>query len=362
MSPPTGGPASRESPSGGTTANGAGTPEVPTAPPMPIPPTSTAASGGNGPLTPPEALRALQFAVGRSVIGYEEVVRLLSISLVSEGHVLLEGVPGIAKTFLVRRFAECLQLSFKRIQFTPDMLPSDIIGAVVLNPTTTALEYRQGPIFANVILADEINRAPPKVQSALLEAMQERQVTTERGTYPLGRPFLVLATQNPLELEGTYPLPEAQVDRFLMRLSVGHPTAEEEQQILSRRRARKTDDVVVPNVLSGDEFLSIQQAAEDVEVHPAVEKYIVELVSATRGDARAEVGASPRGSLALLRLSRARALLEGRDFVLPDDVKSFAVPALAHRIIIKPEPWIRGIRGSDVVESAVGRVSVPKLP
>ncbi|MCI4354297.1 MAG: MoxR family ATPase, partial [Thermoplasmata archaeon] len=212
------------------------------------------------------------------------------------------------------------------------------------------------------LLADEINRAPPKVQSALLEAMQERQVTTERDTYPLSRPFLVLATQNPLELEGTYPLPEAQVDRFMMRLSVGYPTTEEEQQILARRKARKVDEVTVPKVLSGEEFLDVQRAAEEVEVDTALERYVVDLVAATRVDARAEVGSSPRGSLALLKLSRARALLEGRDFVVPDDVKSLAIPALAHRVIIKPEPWIRGVRGAQVVQAAVDRVAVPKLP
>ncbi|MCI4370625.1 MAG: MoxR family ATPase, partial [Thermoplasmata archaeon] len=222
-------------------------------------------------------------------------------------------------------------------------------------------EFRPGPVFTNILLADEINRAPPKVQSSLLEAMQEYQVTSERTTHPLERPFLVLATQNPLELEGTYPLPEAQVDRFLMRLSIGYPTVDEERTILARRRERKTDEVEVPGVLKPGEFVGIQRAAEDVAVDPAVESYVVDLVGATRTDPRAEVGASPRGSLALLKLARARALLEGRDYVVPDDVKSLGVPALAHRIVVKPEPWIRGVRGPAIVEAALGRVPVPKL-
>ncbi|HEV8049707.1 MAG TPA: MoxR family ATPase, partial [Thermoplasmata archaeon] len=252
-------------------------------------------------------------------------------------------------------------LGFARIQFTADLLPHDITGGEVFDTEQRTFEFRPGPVFTNILLADEINRAPPKVQSALLEAMQEYQVTSERTTHPLERPFLVLATQNPLELEGTYPLPEAQVDRFLMRLAVGYPTVEEERMILARRRARKTDDVDVPSVLKPGEFRDVQRAAEDVTVDPGVEAYAVDLVGATRGDARAEVGASPRGSLALLKLSRARALVEGRDYVVPDDVKALAVPALAHRIVIKPEPWIRGVRGSALVESALARVPVPKL-
>ncbi len=222
--------------------------------------------------------------------------------------------------------------------------------------------FRPGPLFTNLLLADEINRAPPKVQSALLEAMQEHQVTSERATHPLPPPFLVLATQNPLELEGTYPLPEAQVDRFLMRLSVGYPSPVEEKEILERRRRRGTDESVVEPVLTAEEFLELQHAAEGIEVDPAIEEYIVQLVGQTRRDPRAEVGASPRGSLALLKVGRAKALLDGRTYVVPDDVKSFAVPALAHRISIKPEPWIRGVRGATIVETAVERVPVPKVP
>jgi MoxR-like ATPase len=309
-----------------------------------------------------EKMGLVREAVHQAVVGREVALDQIATGLVADGHLLIEDLPGLGKTLMAKSFAQSLGLDFQRIQFTADLLPHDITGGEVFDASKGEFSFRKGPLFTNLLLADEINRAPPKVQSALLEAMQERQVTTERATYPLGRPFIVLATQNPLELEGTYPLPEAQVDRFMMRLAVGYPTADEEQQILARRRARKADDVTVPRVLSGEEFLAIQRAAEDVEVDPAIERYAVELVTATRGDVRAEVGASPRGSLALLKLSRARALLEGRDFVLPDDVKSLAIPALAHRVIVKPEPWIRGVRGGDVVRVAVDHVPVPKLP
>jgi MoxR-like ATPase len=309
-----------------------------------------------------EKMGLVRAAVHQAVVGREVALDQIATGLVADGHLLIEDLPGLGKTLMAKSFAQSLGLEFQRIQFTADLLPHDITGGEIFDASKGEFSFRKGPLFTNLLLADEINRAPPKVQSALLEAMQERQVTTERATYPLARPFIVLATQNPLELEGTYPLPEAQVDRFMMRLTVGYPTAEEEQQILARRRARKVDDVAVPKVLSTEEFLAIQHAAEDVEVDPGIERYAVELVTATRGDVRAEVGASPRGSLALLKLSRARALLEGRDFVLPDDVKALAVPALAHRVIVKPEPWIRGVRGGDIVWVAVDHVPVPKLP
>ena len=309
-----------------------------------------------------ERMAQVKAAVHTAVVGRDVALDQIATGLVADGHLLLEDLPGLGKTLMAKSFAQALGLGFQRIQFTADLLPHDITGGEIYDASKGAFSFRQGPLFTNLLLADEINRAPPKVQSALLEAMQERQVTSERGTYPLGRPFLVLATQNPLELEGTYPLPEAQVDRFMMRLSIGHPTAEEEVEILQRRRSRKADDVVVDSVLKDGEFLEIQRATEEVEVDPAIERYVVDLVSATRVDARAEVGASPRGSLALLKLIRARALLEGRDFVVPDDVKSLALPALAHRITIKPEPWIRGVRGQQVVQAAVERLPVPKIP
>jgi MoxR-like ATPase len=301
-------------------------------------------------------------AIHAAVVGRDEPLRQVATGLLADGHILIEDLPGLGKTLIAKSFARALGLTFNRIQFTADLLPHDITGGELFDASKQNFVFRPGPLFTNLLLADEINRAPPKVQSALLEAMQERQVTSERATYPLERPFLVLATQNPIELEGTYPLPEAQVDRFQMRLTVGYPTVPEERTILARRKARKTDDAEVPTVLSASKFLELQRSVEDVEMDPSIEAYVVDLVGATRGDARSEVGASPRGSLALLKLSRARALLEGRDYVIPDDVKSLAVPALAHRVLIKPEPWIRGVRGEQVVASALDRVPVPKVP
>jgi len=304
---------------------------------------------------------AILNAVGTAVVGRIEALDTILTGLVADGHLLIEDLPGLGKTLMAKSFAAALGLQFQRIQFTADLLPHDITGSEILDTQKGEFRFRQGPIFANVLLADEINRAPPKVQSSLLEAMQEYQVTSERSTYPLPRPFLVLATENPLELEGTYPLPEAQVDRFLMRLRVGYPSTEEERLILERRRARKAEQVTVASATTLDQFLELQRAVEDVELDPSIEGYVVDLVRATRADARAEVGASPRGSLALQKLARARALLSGRDFVLPDDVKSLAVPALAHRVLVKPEPWIRGVRGEEIVRTAVDRTVVPKV-
>ncbi len=304
---------------------------------------------------------AVREAVRAAVVGRDVARDQILTGLVADGHLLLEDLPGLGKTLLARSFASALGLAFQRIQFTADLLPHDITGGDIYDARTGAFSFRQGPIFTNVLLADEINRAPPKVQSALLEAMQEYQVTSERSTYPLPRPFLVLATENPLELEGTYPLPEAQVDRFLMRLSIGYPTPEEERTILERRRARKTEEITVTAATTPEQFRALQHAAEEVEIDPSIAGYIVDLVRATRGDVRTEVGSSPRGSLALQKLSRARALLAGRDFVLPDDVKALAVPALAHRVIVKPEPWIRGVRGGEIVQAALDRTAVPKV-
>ena len=300
-------------------------------------------------------------AVHAAVVGRELAVDQIATGLLADGHMLLEDLPGLGKTLLAKSFAQALGLSFSRIQFTADLLPHDITGGEVFDARSQSFAFRPGPLFAHLLLADEINRAPPKVQSALLEAMQEYQVTSEGGTHPLARPFLVLATQNPLELEGTYPLPEAQVDRFLMRIAVGYPTVEEERTILTRRRARKEDAAAVPRVLDVERFRAMQRSVEEVEMDSTIEQYVIELVGATRRDARAEVGASPRGSLALLKLSRARALLEGRDYVVPDDVKSVALPGLAHRVVVKPEPWIRGVRGAQIVEGALERTAVPKV-
>jgi MoxR-like ATPase len=301
-------------------------------------------------------------AVHTAVVGRDAALDQVLTGLLADGHLLLEDLPGLGKTLMAKSFASSLGLGFSRVQFTADLLPHDITGGEVFDARANEFAFRPGPIFTQVLLADEINRAPPKVQSALLEAMQEYQVTSERSTHPLERPFLVLATQNPIELEGTYPLPEAQLDRFLMRLAVGYPTAEEERQILARRKERRQDQVEVPAVLRPGEFRELQLAVEEVELDEALERYAVELVAATRADARAEVGASPRGSLALLKLSRARAFLDGRSYVVPDDLKALALPALAHRIVVKPEPWIRGVRGANVVGSAVDRTAVPKIP
>ncbi|HTT44538.1 MAG TPA: MoxR family ATPase [Thermoplasmata archaeon] len=300
-------------------------------------------------------------AVRTAVVGRDLALEQVLTALVADGHLLIEDLPGLGKTLLAKSFATALGLEFQRVQFTADLLPHDITGGEVLDPEKGGFAFRKGPLFTNVLLADEINRAPPKVQSSLLEAMQEYQVTSERSTYPLPRPFLVVATENPLELEGTYPLPEAQVDRFLVRLQVGYPTPEEERTILERRRARKVENVEVPRAAEASTFLGLQRAVEEITLDPSLTDYIVALVRATREDVRAEVGASPRGSLALQKLSRARALLEGRDFVVPDDIKAFAIPALAHRLIVKPEPWIRGTRGADIVRHAVERIPVPKV-
>ncbi len=299
--------------------------------------------------------------VGQVVVGKQEALRTLLVGLLADGHILLEDLPGLGKTLIAKSFSSALGLAFTRVQFTADLLPTDITGGEIYDPSSGKFSFRKGPVFTHILLADEINRAPPKVQSALLESMQEYQVTSEGTTYPLERPFLVMATQNPIELEGTYPLPEAQVDRFLLRLTVGYPTAGEERAILARRRLAKTELQPPPAVLAPGEFRGLQTAVGNVFITPALEGYIVDLVSATRADPRVEVGASPRGSLALAKLSRAKALLEGRDFVLPDDVKSLALSALAHRIVIKPEPWIRGLRGTTVVSEVIRKVPVPKV-
>ena len=296
------------------------------------------------------------------IVGKRGVLERVLWAVLSDGHVLIEDVPGLAKTLIAKSFAAALGLTFRRVQFTPDLLPADITGTHVFDRTTGQFLLRRGPIFTNVLLADEINRAPPKTQSALLEAMQERQATLEGETLKIEPPFLVLATQNPIEHEGTYPLPEAQVDRFLMRIDVGYPTRDQEVEILQRRRARRTDDAIVKAVTTPADVRALQAEVEGVHVDPAVEGYIVDLVAATRAHHQVEIGASPRGSLALLKLSRARAALASRDFITPDDVKAVAVPALAHRLLLKPDPWIRGVRANVVVQDVLGQVPVPKVP
>jgi len=300
-------------------------------------------------------------AVEAVIVGKRPVLERVLWAILGDGHLLIEDVPGLAKTLIAKSFAAGLGLSFRRIQFTPDLLPADITGTYVYDRKTSDFVLRRGPIFTQLLLADEINRAPPKTQSALLEAMQERQATLEGETFPLDRPFFVIATQNPIEHEGTYPLPEAQVDRFLLRIEVGYPTREQEVEVLERRRKRRSDDATIEAVTTPDQVRALQAAIEDVHVDPAVEGYMVDIVGATRGHSQVEVGASPRGSLALLKVSRARAAMAGRDFVTPDDVKTVAGPALAHRLILKPDPWIRGVRTATVLADVLAQVPVPKV-
>jgi MoxR-like ATPase len=293
------------------------------------------------------------------IVGKGEMLERMLAGILASGHILIEDYPGLAKTLIARLVAQTLDLGFKRIQFTPDLLPSDITGSFLFDQRAGQFEFRRGPIFTNLLLADEINRATPKTQSALLEAMQESQVTIEGERFVLEAPFLVIATQNPIELEGTYPLPEAQLDRFLMRLAVGYPDAADEVEILTRRRQRREDAASVAPVTTRTELLAMQASLEDVHVAAAIERYIVDLVQATRADHRVALGASPRGTLALLKLARARAALQRRDFVLPDDVKAMAVPALAHRLILKPELWASRISPAQVVTDLLGHVPTP---
>jgi MoxR-like ATPase len=297
--------------------------------------------------------------VERAIVGKRDALELVLVGLLADGHVLMEDYPGLAKTLIARSFSQVADLDFMRIQFTPDLMPSDVTGSSIYNQRTADFEFRPGPIFTNLLLGDEINRAPPKTQAALLEAMQERQVTIEGRTSRLGPPFLVIATQNPIEYEGTYPLPEAQLDRFLLRLSVGYPSRDDEWQILERRIERAVDDVELTKVVGRDELLEMQRAVEDVHVSESIGRYMVELVAATRENARIQVGASPRGSLALLKVSRCRAALAGRDFVTPEDVKAVAVPALAHRLMLSPELWVQRVSSADVVREVLNLVPTP---
>jgi MoxR-like ATPase len=306
-----------------------------------------------------ERSNAMLDELSRAVVGKRQALRLVLLGLLADGHVLIEDYPGLAKTLIARSFAQVADLGFSRIQFTPDLMPSDVTGSSIFDQRSASFEFRPGPIFANLLLADEINRAPPKTQAALLEAMQERQVTTEGQTRRLDRPFLVLATQNPIEYEGTYPLPEAQLDRFLLRMGVGYPERDDELAVLDQRRERRTDDFELRTVVDSETLVAMQQALEDVHVAPSVGYYIVDVVRATRESRSVQVGASPRGSLAILKLARAYAVLDGRDFVVPDDVKAIAGPALAHRLSLKPELWVQRIRPEDVVQEQLETVPTP---
>lgn len=299
--------------------------------------------------------------VEKAIIGKRDVLEMIMAAVLADGHVLLEDFPGLGKTLLANSLAIVLGLDFRRIQFTPDLLPGDITGGYIYNRVSNDFELRKGPLFANIILADEINRASPKTQSALLEAMQERQVTLEGETMILPKPFLVFATQNPIEYEGTFPLPEAQLDRFLMKLSVGYPSHEAETEILRRRRERRQDEVELNQVTNGEELLAMRQAIEGVYVDEDLDKYMVSLMTATRKDSRVTVGASPRGSLALMKLARAKAALDGRDFIIPDDVKHFIKPALRHRLILVPEMWMQRNAAQNVLGRIVDTVPVPVI-
>nr|WP_297105489.1 MoxR family ATPase [Tessaracoccus sp.] len=301
-------------------------------------------------------------AVDGALVGKRNQMALVLAGVLAGGHVLLEDLPGLGKTLAARSLAQALGLEFTRAQFTPDLLPADLTGSFVYDQNAAEFAFREGPVFTGLLLADEINRTPPKTQSALLEAMQERQVTVEGRTFTLPRPFHVLATANPIEHEGTYPLPEAQLDRFLLRLSFGYPDADEEWDVLSRRVGRKREEQSIDAVLDAEGLLRAQAAVEEVHVAESVGRYAIELVRATRDHQDTLVGASPRGSLALLLCSRALALIEGRDFVVPEDVKRLAVPALAHRIVIRPELWLNDVHPESIVAAVLGAVPVPDAP
>ena len=337
--------------------------------------------------------------VSKAIVGKREVLELVLIGILVRGHILLEDLPGLAKTLMARSFAQVLGVDFNRIQFTPDLLPADITGSSIYDQSGGRFEFRPGPLFTNLLLGDEINRAPPKTQAALLEAMrrpapsrhprpgaagsgagpggpghrvprmisrdqaleamQEEQITVENTTYPLTPPFVLIATQNPIEYEGTYPLPEAQLDRFMLRTPIGYPTASEEWQILQRRLERREDEVKLTEIVDRDRLLEMQAAVEQIHVSDPIGNYIVAIVEASRAHSDVQVGASPRGALAVMKLARGRALLSGRDFVTPDDVKSVAVAALAHRLTLRPELWVRRVGGEDVVRGLLAQVPAP---
>lgn len=302
---------------------------------------------------------AILDAVNSVLVGKREALELVLAGILAGGHVLLEDLPGLGKTLTARSFAQALGLDFRRLQFTPDLLPADVTGSFLYDQRKGDFAFRAGPVFTNMLLADEINRTPPKTQSALLEAMQEKQVSVEGVTYRLDPPFHVLATANPIEYEGTYPLPEAQLDRFLLRVSFGYPTAEEEWEVMRRRMSRRQEESQLAPVVDARTLQVMQAALESVTVEDSIGRYIVSLAAATREHAAVLVGSSPRGSLALLLLARARAAMAGRDYVVPEDVKDVAVPALAHRITLRPEMWLRQVNPAFVVQEVLSAVPAP---
>jgi MoxR-like ATPase len=294
------------------------------------------------------------------VVGKRAALTLILTTVLARGHVLIEDLPGLGKTLIARSFAAALGLDFTRVQFTPDLLPADLLGSTVYDMQSGHFEFRPGPIFTNLLLADEINRTPPKTQAALLEAMAERQVSIDGTTHPLPEPFIVLATDNPIEYEGTYPLPEAQLDRFAVRLELRYLSEQDEASMLRRRLDRGSAEPTVNQVVDAHDLIAMREAVEHVSVHDDVLHYVVSLAAATRHHPQVAVGASPRAELDLVQLARARALLLGRDYVIPEDIKALATPAVAHRITLRPEMWVRKIQGSDVVEELLRRLPVPR--
>ncbi|MFE3100671.1 AAA family ATPase [Nocardia tengchongensis] len=298
--------------------------------------------------------------VSRIVVGKRDELQLIMIAVLSGGHILIEDLPGLGKTLIARSFATALGLNFTRVQFTPDLLPADLIGSTIYDMHSGRFSFRRGPVFTNMLLADEINRTPPKTQAALLEAMAEGQVSIDGETFPLPTPFVVFATDNPIEYEGTYPLPEAQLDRFAMQLRLGYLSESDEMSMIRRRLERGSQPAQIGQVVDAEGLLEMRQSVEFVTVHPDVVGYVVALASATRGHPQVEVGASPRAELDLVQMARARALLHGRDYVVPEDVKALAIPTMAHRITLRPEMWVRRIRGEDVISELLRRLPVPR--
>ena len=298
--------------------------------------------------------------IERVVVGKRSALTLILTTVLARGHVLIEDLPGLGKTLIARSFAAALGLNFTRVQFTPDLLPADLLGSTVYDMQSGHFEFRPGPIFTNLLLADEINRTPPKTQAALLEAMAERQVSIDGTTHLLPDPFIVLATDNPIEYEGTYPLPEAQLDRFAVRLELRYLSEQDEASMLRRRLDRGSAEPTVNQVVDAHDLLAMRESVEQVSVHDDVLHYVVSLAAATRHHPQVAVGASPRAEIDLVQLARARALLLGRDYVIPEDIKALATPAVAHRITLRPEMWVRKIQGSDIVEELLRRLPVPR--
>jgi MoxR-like ATPase len=303
--------------------------------------------------------RQILAEVDRAVYGKTQALELVLMGVLARGHVLLEDLPGLGKTMLARSFAHVLGLTFSRVQFTPDLLPQDLTGAVVLDHRTREFVFREGPVFAQLVLADEINRTPPKTQAALLEAMEEHQVTADGTSHRLPEPFVVLATQNPIEYEGTYALPEAQLDRFVLRMSMGYLSGDDEAAMVRRKLDHGGQEVALREVCTADQLLAMMASLESVEVHPDVLDYIVAIVLATRDHPKTLVGASPRGTLAVTQLARASAVLAGRSHITPDDVKRVAVPALGHRLVLRPELWVARVGGDDIVAEVLDHVETP---